>query len=494
MSRVLFSVGVIQVFIILTGMIRAKILSMVLGPSGFGIIATIDQVVLTVVQVAGFGIPFFSLKFMSRAHSEGNSRLQTVYSSFLSGLLLLSLLTTGIVIGITYWNPAIFGVELAPYKLFIIIALLNVPAMMLGIFFVHTLAAAQMTSASATLNLVVTFCLAFAASSAAWLFGMNAIYVCVAITGVVTTVGSVWYIKRKLSLNISDPSAGILKELRRSPEIISFSLFGHAALSAYSIAMLIARYEVFSTMGEAQAGFLQAMFGIALALGAISGPLNILYLTPILNRNIPNQEKFDNAHEFQGLMILIIFILSLPFLLFPKLALTILYSSEFRPASGYLYLFIFWQSMYVIVNVYRQLLVGLDDVKFFSISTLLSYIVAIAATPFLVERFGLPGAALSLSLSVFLNGLAIPLRLSRRFKTNIPPGVWLRIVLCLVGIIFTGLLFPYLEEFSMIGFAARVVYVALLTPILWKLLPVEQKRMVLDGISRIRTRGTDGNG
>ncbi|PTB97866.1 hypothetical protein C9993_09160, partial [Marinobacter sp. Z-F4-2] len=63
MSRVLISVGVIQVFIILTGMIRAKILSMVLGPAGFGIIATVDQVAVTVVQVAGFSIPFFALKF-----------------------------------------------------------------------------------------------------------------------------------------------------------------------------------------------------------------------------------------------------------------------------------------------------------------------------------------------------------------------------------------------------------------------------------------------
>ena len=283
MSRVLISVGVIQVFIILTGMVRAKILSVVLGPTGFGIIATIDQVVLTVVQVAGFSIPFFSLKFMSRAHSEGTRRFQTVYSSFLSGLLLLSLVTTGLVIGITYWHPAIFGVELAPYKLFILIALLNVPAIMLGIFFVHTLAAAQMTSASATLNLVVTFCLAFAASSAAWLFGMEAIYIFVAITGVATTIGSVWYIRKKLSLHVSDPSAGILKELRRSPEIISFSLYGHMALSAYSIAMLVARYEVFSTMGETQAGLLQALFAIALALGAISGPLNIhFFFSPTL--------------------------------------------------------------------------------------------------------------------------------------------------------------------------------------------------------------------
>ncbi len=486
MSRVLISVGVIQVFIILTGMIRAKILSIALGPAGFGIIATVDQVVLTVVQVAGFSIPFFSMKFMSRAHSEGNRRFQTVFSSFLRGLFLLSIMVTILVIGITWWHPALLGVELVPYKLFILLALLNVPAMMLGIFFVHTLAAAQMTSASATLNLVVTFCLAFAASSAAWLFGMDGIYITVAITGVLTTIGSIFYIRKKLSLRVTDASAGILKELRRSPEIISFSLYGHMALSAYSITMLIARYEVFSTMGEAQAGLLQALFAIALALGAISGPLNYLYLTPILNRNIPNEDKFEKAHEFQSLMIIIVFTLSIPFLLFPNLALTLLYSSEFRPASAHLYLFVFWQSVYLIVNVYTQLLIGLDDVRFISVSSLISYIVAIVLAPYLVGRFGLPGAAFALSLSVFLNGLVIPFRLATKFRTSIPSGLWIRTIICLGGIVVTGQIFSQLEEFSVTGLLARVFYIALLTPLLWKLLPDEQKRMIADTIGRFR--------
>ncbi|WP_303286361.1 hypothetical protein [Marinobacter sp. SS8-8] len=486
MSRVLFSVGVIQVFIILTGMIRAKVLSIVLGPAGFGIIATIDQIVLTVVTVGGFGIPFFSLKFMSWAHSEGNLRFQTVFSSFLSGLFLLSILTTTLVIGITLWHPAIFGAELVPYKSFILVALLNVPALMLGIFFVHTLAAAQMPLVSSTLNLTVTFGLAFAASSGAWLLGMDGIYISVAVAGVVTTLGSIFYIKKKLSLRVSDPSAGILKELRRNPEIIPFSLYGHVALSAYAITMLVARYEVFSTMGEAQAGFLQALFGISLALGAISGPINILYLAPILNRNISNEEKFDKAHEFLSLMIVIILALSLPFLLFPNLALTLLYSSEFRPASGYIYLFVFWQSMYVIVNVYRQLLVGLNDVKFFSISTLASYVAAVLATPSLVEMFGLPGAAFALSLSVLLNGLVIPLRLAAKFHSGIPFSLWVRIIFCLGVTIITGLVFSNVEEFSVTGFLARVLYVALLAPLLWKLLPEEQKRMAIDTITRMR--------
>ena len=142
--------------------------------------------------------------------------------------------------------------------------------------------------------------------------------------------------------------------------------------------------------------------------------------------------------------------------------------------------------MHVIVNVYRQLLVGLDDVKFFAVSALISYLVAILVTPTLVQMYGLPGAAFALSLSVFLSGLAIPFRLASKFHSSIPFSLWVRIAACLSGIIVTGLIFSHLEEFSVPGFLARVLYIALLTPLLWRLLPGDQKRMILDVVRRFR--------
>ena len=91
-----------------------------------------------------------------------------------------------------------------------------------------------------------------------------------------------------------------------------------------------------------------------------------------------------------------------------------------------------------------------------------------------------------MSLSVFLNGLVIPFRLAAKFRTSIPSGLWIRTIICLGGIVITGQIFSQLEEFSVTGFLARVLYIALLTPLLWKLLPDEQKRMIADMIGRFR--------
>ena len=173
-----------------------------------------------------------------------------------------------------------------------------------------------------------------------------------------------------------------MKELKISPDIVHISLMIYVGLSAYSIAMLVTRYYVFSKLGEDQAGFFQAAIGISLALGAISGPMNTLFLTPKVNRAIPDSEKIMAANEFQSNIMLVLMIIVFPVIVFPKLTLLVLFSSKFIPAYKIIYLFIMWQSLYLIVNVYQQLLIGLDDVVFYSISTTLGFGLVILLSPY----------------------------------------------------------------------------------------------------------------
>ena len=100
MVNPLLSIGFIQVLIILVNIGRAKVLSMLLGPAGFGIVSTIDQVVLSSVQLGGFAIPFIALKFLSHAHSESHDRLAITFASFSAACLRSPLLPP-----CCYWAP-----------------------------------------------------------------------------------------------------------------------------------------------------------------------------------------------------------------------------------------------------------------------------------------------------------------------------------------------------------------------------------------------------
>jgi O-antigen/teichoic acid export membrane protein len=480
MFKSMASIGLIQILIILVNMGRSKILSVLLGPSGFGIVATIDQVVLSTVQLAGIAIPFTAMKFMSHAHSESHRRFQAVYSSFLIVLLVLSVAATALMIFLINWQPDLFGDDLVEYNQFFNIAFFGIPIFMLGIFFVHVLAAEQRPASSANLNFLVTLALAVAACIGVWVNGILGLYIATVATGIVTVVFTLIYLKIFRNLKSFSRDASILKELKRNPEIVSMSFTLYLAMSAYSVTMLSLRFFVFAEEGAEGAGLLQALIGITLAFGAISGAMNSLFLTPLVNRSLPLSEKLDAAHDFQKNVILVLLVLILPFILFPKLALTVLFSSEFAIVSQSLFLFLIWQCLYQIVNIYQQLLIGLDDVLFYSISTSLGFFLAILLCPVLVPAIGLMGAAFSLLVGVIFNGALTVYRLKRKFNSDIPFEVWKRIAFCMAMISATVILFYGIEEFSVFGFLIRVFYAAVYVLVIWFILNEEQKSFIYE--------------
>ena len=480
MSKTLFSIGLVQVLIILISVGRAKILSILLGPAGFGVVATIDQVVLSVVQLAGFAVPFIALKFLSHAHSENHDKFQQVYSSFLTGILGLSVTATAVLLVALYFKPDLFGQEVLPYVEYLNLALFGVPTLMLAIFFVNTLAAAQQSSRSAFLNFYVSLTLAVAAIGGVMLGGIYGLYIAAVGTGVLTTIATVRYVGKSLDLKALYPSSGLVKEVKRKPEIASVALVLHVALSAYSVAMLAVRFFVFSGYGEEQAGYLQALLSIALALGAISGPMNALFLMPLVNRALPLQEKLEAAHSFLKNITLVLSIIALPVVLFPKLAIFVLFSSEFLKIAPVVYLFVLWQCLYQMVNVYQQLLIGLDDTLFFTVSSTLGYVVAIAICSPLISVFALKGAAIALIIGILVTSLITSYRMKTRFHSAIPFALWLRMSLCLGSIAIIGVVFNQIEEWSVAGFAARLGFSFAYVAALWFLLSSEQKQFVLN--------------
>ena len=94
MSGALVSIGILQIFTILVGMFRAKALSVVLGPAHFGVVSTIDQLVVTLVQLGALSLTFTAMKFISRSHGNGQRSFERTTASFVRAVGVLALLTT----------------------------------------------------------------------------------------------------------------------------------------------------------------------------------------------------------------------------------------------------------------------------------------------------------------------------------------------------------------------------------------------------------------
>src|SRR5690242_15329252 len=329
MSRVLLSIGVIQVVIMLIALIRAKVLSVLLGPAGYGVASTIDQTVLSTMQLAHLSLPFTAMKFMSARHSDGQEPFERTFATFFRALSLQAIVAVIVVTGLLTWRPTLFGSDLGAYRPYFVIAVLGVPAAMLNILFVNTLAAAQRGASSAMLNMLVLLALAVAAIVGVLANGIQGLYVATVATGVGTIIGSIWYLRRTLGVHVTAPTAGLLRELRASPEIVRFAMLIYVAMSVYSLTMLGTRYFVFEGLGPVGAGLLQALLGIALTVGNVMTPMNGLFFTPYVNRQLPVETKIAAADDFAGKITLLLLVAGVVVALFPRVVLTLLFSSRF---------------------------------------------------------------------------------------------------------------------------------------------------------------------
>ena len=478
LARVLLSIGAIQALIIVVNLGRSKILSWLLGPEGFGVTSTIDQIVVTVVQLGGLSLQFTALKFMATAHSQGQQQFQQAYDSFLRVLASLSLLATVVALGLLQQNPGLFGADLAPHQAYIRIAIVGVPAAMLNIFFMHTLAAAQQPFSGAMLNLCYGLMAASGAVVGVLLYGILGLYIASAITTICVTAGCLYYMRRVLGLRSAVRGAPILSQIRDNPDLAPHSVQLYLALATYSLTMLVIRYFVLSRLGEAEAGWLQASLGIALSLGAVMGPMNNLYLTPLVNRQIPAVSKVAAANDFARKAIMIVLLASLPIVLFPEFFTTLLYTSRFRPVAATLFAFVAWQCLAQIVSVYGQVLIGLQDVLYFSVTTCFGYALTAMLALVFVPGIGLGGAALALSASAIFMGITAAFRLRSKHAAGIPMNVLLLGGYCLVGVLLPAWIPVGIGEGSAGGLAVRAAYALAVLTGLWFLVGNDDRAFV----------------
>jgi O-antigen/teichoic acid export membrane protein len=366
-----------------------------------------------------------------------------------------------------WWRPGMFGSELVAYRRYFAIAFLGLPSLMLNVMLINALAAAQRGAAGALTNLVIGGVAAAAVVVGVILGGFDGLFITSVVAGIVTTAGVVWYLRRSARISVTAPGARLRDELRQSPEIVGYSLYVYIAVGAYLVAVLITRLFVFDALGATGAGWLQALLSIALTVGAVMTPMSGLYLAPLLNRQMPVQAKVAAANDFAAKIAPLFLLGGVAVSLFPGIALSVLFSRQFVAAAGALYLFVAWQSLHHLVNAYLQLLIGLDDVRFYAILNVVAYLCAAVAFRPLIGAYGLGGAAVALSVASVVNALGAAYRLATRFHAHVGRHVAIRGAVCVAAVVGAGALFHGVPELSPSGIGWRVAYLTAASLLLW---------------------------
>lgn len=482
--RAAAAIVLLQFLVMLAGVARGKALAVWLGPSGFGIVATIDQLVLTLAQIVQLSAPFTAMKFLSAAHSRGSQPFAATYRTFYRAYLPYTLAVSGVLIAtVPWWLPRATP-ELAPHATTALVAMLALPATMLQAFLASGLAARQASTSSIGLTAISAVLVAAAAAAGATT-GLSGVYLA-SVPTLTLFVGVAAVVLRPAAAPSAEASSGghVLALWRSDAGIRAMALTGLAALTVYGLLLFGIRYLTLSQSGPRAAGLVQAAIAIAMSLGAVVAPVSSTWLAPFLNRAVAPAEKVAATHAFVGRLAVALAAGGIAVTLLPELVLGVLFSREFHDAAPLVLWFVLWQLLLQGAQVYQYLLLGLDDIVVGTSTIILGHVVSIATALLLLGPFGAQGVGMGVVAGGLTSAAGALWRVRAHHGFAVPPVVLLRWAWC-CGLVVAAAGVWRLTP----AFAGRALAGVVLAAGLWAGLGAADRRTLLGLATRRRPHG-----
>jgi len=239
------------------------------------------------------------------------------------------------------------------------------------------------------------------------------------------------------------------------------------------------RQAVLTAHGPAAAGLLQSAFAVSLAIGLVLTPTNGLFLTPVMNRNIEKTEKLATASEYQRRLAIILIIVSLPAVLFPKTLIFILFSQEFTPAAQWLYLFVATQVIVQYAGIYQAVLIGVNDLWRYCLMTCGGFAITAGSSMLLASEYGVAGAGFSLLLGASFTALTCLFLLKKRHGLEVSLAHF-SLPLYSIGIpILVGFVARIFPEWGLSSLAARSLIGLIIATGVWGLISPEDRNGII---------------
>jgi len=455
MRSLLARIGALQVLGGFIFFLRTKVIALVLGPSGVGVVSVIDQFVQLMLQLSAFAIPFAAIKVLSKAHSESAETFRATYAGLLRLLLILGSIGAGLGIGLIALRPSWASGSLAAHAPLVAIGLLALPAMILHGFFRNAPAAALRPITSAVWDVATAAIMTAFVIAGIMLFSVLGYFVGALVGCVLVSLSYYLYLARRFGLSIAGRPMSVRGLLKANPLLVELSLASYVGSFVTPLALLVVRAMVLEDYGVATAGLLQAAIGISLTINLVLNPLNGLVLTPLVNRMIAQTTKHREAAEFQKRLLFAIAIIALPPILYPDLVVIVLYSHEFVEAAHALPWFVLSQAMIQIGGVYNVLMIGLDRLWGYAVVMVVGTAANVALAIVLVPPLGLLGAGIAAFASASLLALGTFGYLYAREGFRIGRAAGLGTLLLFVGLGLAGAFVGTRPSFGVLNLVAK---------------------------------------
>jgi enterobacterial common antigen flippase len=373
---ILATLGALQALTLGVHALRGKLAAVMLGPPGVGVLGVIEPLVQLVAHLSALGLPIAALRFLSRAHSESTAVFAAAYVRFARAVLLLSLAGTAVALALAVLRPSLLGPDLWRYRNLVVLGILGAPLLSVRDLVTNALAAARATRASASVGLWMAIAAGVGAGAGLLVHPGVAGFLSGTLAGEAVALGlSAIRLRRTVARAdaaapagaIDAPGARDAADPEESREVAITSLVLWAAYASYPFTHFVARQLVLARSGAAAAGELQAGLELSGLAALLLGPSTALYLAPAVNRRIAIAAKGRAVLRFLTALLPAVALLSLPLVLFPRLAVRLLFSAAFEGATGFLAVLVAAQALRILAGVFHALLVGMGDVRVYGL-------------------------------------------------------------------------------------------------------------------------------
>jgi hypothetical protein len=253
-------------------------------------------------------------------------------------------------------------------------------------------------------------------------------------------------------------------------------------------AALYVHYRVLQSRGAEAAGWMQAAFGIGLSVRAVLGSAHSVFLTPNVNTGGTPAERMRWANDFQMLFCLLAGLAVPPLLLFPDLAIRVLYAPTFGPGAAFVLIFVASEVINLLGGTYQALVVAFDRMVVHTINNLVAQLCVVAVAFALVRPLGILGAGLAALAGPVYLFIATMIFLHRGYGLRMSGRAFARTVWLLAAMATAGLLgvrSPALDVTALLPKAA--LYLVTVVGF-WQLLTVEERGKARALVARWTTK------
>lgn len=393
-----FLFGFVQIARLLVGVVKNKVVAILLGPSGLGIISIYNNVISMIKTGASLGVNQSAVKDVSEAHNSNNEyKLSRVISVTNKVVIATSLLGTIITIilspFLSQWgfsdNLHVWAFIFLSIAVGFDIFVDNQLAILKGMRRLRDLAKASLYGAFIALVVGVPFF---------FIFGINGIVPSIVVSAIVTAIVSSLYVHRinyiKVKLTIRDVW------YEGSPMIRMGIALMLSNFMSYFFNMVILGY-IQNTGGLDDVGYYNAGSVLVISyFSMVTTALNTDYYPRIAAMSEDNKSLKEEVYKQSKVGLLLMFPLVVIFTLFAPIFIHILYSDKFDCVIMYTDIAIIGTLISVVSNCLGYIFIVKQESILYLTTSIVLYIVFIPIYIFLYKFLNLYGLGISFSLNV----------------------------------------------------------------------------------------------